>query len=297
MESFAPIIVFAFNRPESFLNTVNSLLKNKEAKDSELFIFIDGPRPNIDSDLEKIKETKEIASNIKGFKRIKIISSKTNKGLANSIIDGVTNVIDIYGKVIVLEDDLEVAPNFLLYMNQGLVIYQDKYIIFSICGHSNKIKIPLDYKYDAYMYTRSSSWGWATWKDRWISVDWDLKEWNTCERQKNLFNRWAGSDCYRMLLKWKNGKIQSWAIRFVYAQFLQHKYSIIPNKSLICNNGFDGKGTNCTKQNPFKSEFDMSNIQNFRYPTLDAFNSKIYKSAMWYHSIILRIWNKLMKIR
>jgi len=296
MENFAPIIVFAFNRPESFLNTVNSLLINKEAKDSDLFIFIDGPRNNTIDDVEKVKKTKELAFDITGFKIIKIISSKTNKGLAESIIDGVTRVINIYGKAIVIEDDLEVASNFLSFINQGLIKYKDENKIFSICGYSNKITIPKDFVYDAYFCTRSSSWGWGTWKNRWNSVDWDLNNWDRIKKTKIDFNSWGGSDCFKMLRSVKNRQGNSWAIRFCYTQFIQDKLSLFPTISKVKNRGFDGSGINCKRWSRFKCIFDNTNNIIFIFPQKIVLNEKIYKSAMKYNALIIRIYSRIMYV-
>lgn len=171
---FAPVIIFAFNRPNALKNTVQSLLQNEEAKKSDLYIFVDGPRTNKPGESEKVHAVQMYANSIKGFKSVNCFFSIKNKGLGDSIIQGVTQIINKYGKAIVLEDDLVFASNFLAYMNQGLDKYKDEKQVFSICGYSNKVKIPKGYKYDTYFCTRSSSWGWGTWADRWNSVDWEL---------------------------------------------------------------------------------------------------------------------------
>lgn len=158
------------------------------------------------------------------FKSVNYTFSETNKGLGNSVIKGVTEVINRYGKAIVLEDDLILAPNFLFFMNQGLDKYKEEKSVFSICGYSNKVKVPKDYSYDTYFCTRSSSWGWATWADRWNSVDWELENFDKYHILKKEFNRWGGSDCWKMLNDWKCGRNKSWAIRFCFAQFLQKKF-------------------------------------------------------------------------
>ena len=166
----APIIVFAFNRLDALKNTIDSLLQNEEAKLSDLFVFVDGPRENRQGEKEKVKAVQEYVMTINGFKSTKHFFSEHNKGLGKSIIEGVTQIIGQYGKAIVLEDDLVFSTNFLAFMNEGLDRYENEKKVFSICGYTNKVKIPKDYPYDAYFCTRSSSWGWATWKDRWETV-------------------------------------------------------------------------------------------------------------------------------
>lgn len=290
----APIIIFAFNRPEALKNTISSLLKNKEAKASDLYVFVDGARPSRPKEEKMVKEVQDYVKNISGFLNVHFFFSPKNKGLGTSIINGVTKIINQYGKAIVLEDDLKLSPNFLSFMNQGLELYENKTEVFSICGYSNKIRIPQNYEYDAYFCTRSSSWGWGTWADRWNSVDWELKDWEKYTKKRKAFNKWGGSDCFKMLRDWKNGKNQSWAIRFCFSQFLQYKVSLFPILSKVQNDGFDGMGTNCKKWSRFKCDFDNIGKYNFKFPTEILINKSLYKSAMKYNSISIRILSRIM---
>ena len=293
---FAPVIIFAFNRPNALKNTVQSLLQNEEAKKSDLYIFVDGPRTNKPGESEKVHAVQMYANSIKGFKSVNCFFSIKNKGLGDSIIQGVTQIINKYGKAIVLEDDLVFASNFLAYMNQGLDKYKDEKQVFSICGYSNKVKIPKGYKYDTYFCTRSSSWGWGTWADRWNSVDWELKDWDKYSKLGKAFNKWGGSDCFRMLRSVKEGWGNSWAIRFCFSQFLQNKFSLFPIISKVKNNGFEGEGTNCKKWSRFKYEFDIDGTKNITYPDDININRQLYKSAMSYNTILIRLYSRLMYI-
>lgn len=290
----APIIIFAFNRPEALKNTIHSLLQNEEAKDSDLYVFVDGARPYKAGEVEKVQAVQDIVKRITDFKSIHYTFSEKNKGLGNSIIQGVTQVINQYGKAIVLEDDLVFAINFLSYMNQGLERYEKEEKVFSICGYSNKVKVPKGYEYDTYFCTRSSSWGWGTWADRWNSVDWELKDWDKYSEMGRAFNKWGGSDCWKMLNDWKHGKNKSWAIRFCFAQFLQDKVSLFPTISKVRNDGFDGEGTNCKKWSRFKYEFDRTSNKQIKFPANTILDKELYKSAMAYHGILIRIYSRIM---
>lgn len=294
MGKYAPIIIFAFNRLNSLKQTVDSLLRNSEAKDSDLFVFVDGPRKNKDGEHEKVKAVQEYVRTIGGFKKVTWKFSDENKGLATSVISGTTEIINQYDKAIVLEDDLILAENFLSFMNQGLDRYENENKVFSICGYTNKIKCPEGYVADSYFCTRSSSWGWGTWADRWNSVDWELADWNNYKAKSRLFNRWGGSDCWKMLNDWHNGKNNSWAIRFCFAQFLQDKLSLFPIISKVNNEGFNGDGTNCKRYCRFKFVFDTTGHKTYSYPTQIRLNKVLYKSALSYHNIMIRAWSRIM---
>ena len=291
--SYAPIIVFAFNRFNSLKACIESLLANSEALESNLIVFVDGPRCGKNSEVAKVDLVKDYVKSIVGFKSLTYYFSDVNLGLGPSVIEGVSKVVSNYGKAIIVEDDLILGKNFLSFMNQGLNLYEKEKMIFSICGYTNRLAIPKDYYLDAYFCPRSSSWGWATWKDRWDKCDWELKDWKSVKMNAKAFNKWGGSDCYSMLKAWRKGKNQSWAIRFCYNQFIHNRQSLFPIISHVKNNGFDGDGTNCPHWNRFKSDFDVTENKNFNFPVDVVVDKRLRKSAMSYHSIFFRVYGKL----
>lgn len=168
---------------------------------------MDGPREGKVGEKEKVEVVREYVKSITGFKSLHYTFAENNKGLADSIIGGVSEIINQYGRVIVLEDDLVLMPNFLNFLNQGLDYYENNQKVMSVCGHSCKVKVPADYPYDAYFFTRSSSWGWATWKDRWNLVDWKLNDWDSVVAKRKAFIKSQGSDVFKMLNDWKKARI------------------------------------------------------------------------------------------
>lgn len=291
----APIILFAFNRMHPLQRLIESLKKNPLAKDSDLIIFVDGCRNQKDE--IAVNEVRNYVNKIDaGFKTITIHISHSNKGLSQSIISGVSAVIQEYGKAIILEDDLICTPNFLAFMNQGLECYKDNHHIFSICGYGLKIKRPRDYMHEVYLYGRSSSWGWATWADRWKQVDWEITDWDSFHQDKQKqqeFNK-NGSDMYTMLKAYMEGRNNSWAIRFCYTQFKLKKYAVCPIFSKIDNEGFGEQATHCKQSySRFKIDIDKSNKQFFNFPKKIEPNKPIEKECYKYHSISSRVYSKL----
>ena len=293
---YAPIVLFAFNRLESLERCVSSLKMNSESVETDLIVYVDGPRKNREGEVDKVIAVREYVKSITGFRSLSYSFSEENKKLGPSIIAGVTEVMNKYGKAIVIEDDLLLGKNFLSFINQGLDLYERDKEVFSICGHTCKVKRPNDYVFDAYFCSRSSSWGWATWVDRWNSVDWRLKDWSLVKNNAQTFNKWGGSDLFGMLNAWKKGLNQSWAIRFSYNQFAQDKVALFPMISHVKNDGFDGEGTNCKKWSRFKYEFDDSDIKDFKYPDIVVRDKRLYKEALRYHSIWIRIYSRIMYV-
>lgn len=260
-DDLAPIALFVYNRPEHTKRTIESLKRNIFAGQSELYIFSDSAKSERQAD--QVKEVRKLIRAVNGFKKIHIIEAKKNKGLASSIIGGVSQIINEYGKVIVLEDDLITSPVFLKFMNEALVFYEDNSSIWSIAGYNYPIEIPDYYQETVYFFYRASSWGWASWKDRWDVIDWDVKDYN--KYKYNLFKIAhfckGGTDLDKMLRNQMQGKSDSWAIRWCYSQNVQGKLTVYPCQTLVSNIGIDGSGTHCDNGasrflNTVKDDFD-----------------------------------------
>lgn len=243
MMSFAPIALFTYNRADKTQRAVESLLMNAEAKDSDLFIFSDGAKN--EKAIEGVEENRKYIHTISGFRSITIIEREKNWGLANSLIAGITDVINKYGRVIVVEDDLILSPYFLKFMNDGLEKYKDDDRVSSISGFLNpvgEVNKPFFLRYFA-------CWGWATWKRGWNLLINDSRELLRRLRWKtNDFNIGGTGPFYGILYCDKVGLNDSWAVRFYASQFLAGKLQLFPNKTLVVQGGTDGSGTHCTER-------------------------------------------------
>lgn len=291
----APIVIFAFNRLAPLKACVISLLSNREAADSDLIVYVDGPRAEKVGEDEIVNQVQEYVKTISGFKSVTYHFAEKNKGLGPSVITGVSELMQEYGKAIIVEDDIVSSSNFLSFINQGLDYYEDKKEVFSISGESIAVKCPEGYPYHNYFAPRAGCWGWATWADRWNSVDWNLEDWGTVVKNKKAFNHWGGSDCYSLLKGWHTGKNKSWAIRFNYAQFLQKKSTVFPIVSKVNNNGFQNDGTNCKRvsYNRFKMDFDQTTNKTFVFAPKVEEDPFFVKQRLKPVSLSMRIYAKL----
>lgn len=240
---YAPIALFTYNRADKTQRVVESLLKNQEAKDSDLFIFSDGPKT--EAKAAGVEENRKFIHTISGFKNITIIERDRNWGLANSLIAGITDVINQYGKVIVVEDDLILSPYFLKFMNDGLEKYEDDDTVGTICGYVFPFQKSLP---DTFFLYFMHPWGWATWKRSWNLLDTDTKRLLRKIRFKTKkFNLGGNCGSYGNLYCQKVGLVDSWYIRFYASLFLNKKLNLFPGKTMVTNSGLDGSGTHCGK--------------------------------------------------
>ncbi|WP_417550087.1 glycosyltransferase [Methylophaga sp.] len=239
----APIILFVYNRPWHTRQTIEALQKNELAEQSDLIIYSDGPRSEQVS--SQIQEVRKYLKTVNGFKSIKIIERNTNWGLANNIIDGVTEVVNQYGRIIVMEDDIVTSPAYLSFMNQALSFYQNQSNVWHVSGWNYPINTNV--MSDAFFWRVMNCWGWATWADRWKHFEKNpqrlIENWS--KQQKHYFDLDGSGLFWHQVTANAEGKINTWAI-FWYAT-LHEKGGLClnPAQSYVNNIGHDGTGEHC----------------------------------------------------
>lgn len=241
--SYAPILLFVYNRPAHTRRLIESLQANPETVQSPLIIYSDAAHDEIAR--PAVEEVRQFIHTVGGFYSIEIIEREENQGLARNIIDGVTTQINRYSRVIVLEDDLVVAPHFLRFMNDALELYKDEPRVGHIqaCDFTHDPALP-----DTFLIKWIGSWGWATWKRAWKHFNPDGAYLLEQLEKRKLTRRFDFDGNYRftrMLRRQIAGKNNSWAIRWNASLFLADILSLNVGRSLVQNTGFDGSGTNC----------------------------------------------------
>ncbi|MEZ0541031.1 glycosyltransferase [Fibrella arboris] len=292
--TLAPIVLFAYKRPEELQRTVHALQANHLAAMSELHVYVDGPKHPFD--LPKVEAVRTIVESITGFQSIHRHYATRNQGLANSIIAGVSQIMNQYGRAIVLEDDLVTSPNFLDFMNQALVQYQDQPQLFSVSGYTFPFKQPADYRAAGYLYPRTGSWGWASWADRWKNIDWELTDYESfiADKARCEYFKQYGSDRLALLKKWREGEIDSWAIRWCYAQAKTQSFTLYPTLSKVTNIGFTFESTNLHGIGRNKKSLDTGERREFIFPDMIN-NSKYYSHKIRRrYSLPMRVADKVI---
>jgi hypothetical protein len=248
-ENLAPIIIFFYNRFDHSVKTIEALKQNEMAQDSMVFIFCDGPKANAtEEQIKKIREVQDFAESITGFKKVIVEKAEKNRGLANSVIYGVTKIIKEYGKAIIVEDDIITHPYFLRFMNEALCFYANDTRIFTIGAFTENIVIPADYPHDVFLVPRVESWGWATWADRWLTAQWDITTYPALmsqDKDEIATLCKGGDDFWPMLQNQYNRKVDSWAVRWQYNMVKAGKLCLRPKYTIVKNIGLDGSGVNC----------------------------------------------------
>jgi glycosyltransferase involved in cell wall biosynthesis len=263
MNVLAPIVIFTYNRPNHTQHTVESLLKNPLAKISDLIIFSDAaPTP---SQRQSVDEVRSYLSELSGFRSIKVIHRDKNFGLAESIIQGVTEVLQESEKVIVLEDDMVVSPHFLEYMNEALEQFVDDDRVISVHGYVYPVDIELP---EAFFLPGADCWGWATWRGGWALFNNNGQYLLDELVRRHLIQEFDYNGAYpysKMLKAQIKGANDSWAIRWHASAFLAGKLTLYPGRSLVHNIGTDSSGTHCEDSDSMDAKLSETkiNLNNF----------------------------------
>jgi hypothetical protein len=296
MCNYSPIVLFVFRRLDVLKLTIESLQNNLLAKESDLIIFSDAG--NTEESNRDVNLVRSYIKQIRGFKSLEIIESNSNKGLAQSIIEGVSEVFTRYESAIVIEDDLVLSSNFLFFMNSSLNHYFSNNKVKAISGYSFNFSTENNI-IDAYFLNRFWPWGWATWRDRWVEVDWDMKSYISFKNNNSEIKRFAnlGSDVNAMLKKQMAGKIDSWAIRFTYHIFVINGLVLFPSISKVSNEGFDKFATH-TKgiSDRYNTKIDHSGKLNFFFPSELLVSSLHQKQFQIKFGIWARLVNKIKEL-
>jgi hypothetical protein len=241
-QALAPIALFAYNRPEHLKRTVDALAACPLAESSRLLVFSDAPsRPEHERGVEEVRRYLSTAG---GFASVGIVEREHNLGLARSIEDGVGQLCAEHGRVVVLEDDIVVAPAFLSFLNLALEQYVDEPRVMQVSGYM----FPGDHsdRGDAVFLPLISCWGWATWQRAWTAYDPSAAGVEALRRDPELrrrFNLDGAYDYYGMLENQLAGGLDSWGVRWLLSVFLANGVVLYPTASLVENIGADGTGT------------------------------------------------------
>ena len=241
----SPVVLFVYNRPHHTRMTLEALHANALADATQLIVYADGQKGNSFEERAKTEEVRAIIREKPWCGSVELIEFETNRGLATSVVAGVTEVVNQFGKVIVLEDDVVTSPGFLKYMNEALDLYEEEEQVMHISGYMFPVKGKLP---PTFFYNTASCWGWATWKNRWAYFRDDAKslfrEIYNSGRLKE-FDLQNSVDFSRQLQDNISGNKETWAVKWYASMFLRNGLSLHPWPSLTNNIGHDLTGQNC----------------------------------------------------
>jgi hypothetical protein len=273
-----PIALFVFKRLEHTQKTILSLMNNPESVNSVLFIFSDAPK--YANEEKSVEAVRKYIKRIKGFKSLEIFERDKNLGLSNSIISGVSQLLNLYESLIILEDDLVVSPFFLNYMNSALELYKYDPDVISIHGYVYPVKQKLP---ETFFLRGADCWGWATWKRAWelsegsFGFEHDGRKLLDELKRKNLlrsFDLDGTVNNVRMLKRQIAGKVDSWAIRWHASAYITNKFTLYPSRSLVKNIGADLSGSNLISTKRFDVELSEKPISLTRIEILENLIAK-----------------------
>jgi glycosyltransferase involved in cell wall biosynthesis len=285
--NIAPVILFAYNRPNHTAKTLQALAQANLANQSELHIFADGVKdPNSRQEVEAVNGVREIIRAATGFKKVVLREHETNLGLANSVINGIDQVLATHDRVITIEDDVIVGKHFLEYVNEALELYTEDDRVLMVSGYG--FNLPLSrHRKKAFFLPIGSTQAWGTWKRAWRKIDFGASGYERLNQSRSLrwqFNQYGGINFSEMLvsqIEADDDRISSWAIRFEWSRFVNHGLTLFPPQNMIENIGWDGSGKHSGTFNPYRD--DVSRI----HQAVSAFPRRVRSKKVDFLLLIL----------
>lgn len=263
MKNLAPIGISTYSRINHLKQTIEALQKNTLAKESELYIFSDAPR---EGDEEIVAKVRRYIRTVDGFKKVHIVEREVNGRVSNNR-GGMKQLLDQYGKMIFLEDDIVTAPGFLCFMNNALEFYKDNENIISISGYAPPIhNYNEKSSIDMYLLPRFCAWGFGMTLENFKKYQRPINknEYKAIKNKTKVLSV-GGIDVLNMIQKEVNGELDAGDVRIMYQQAIHNKYTLYPIKSLVQNIGHDGTGVHCGLTNKFEHKKLWSKTDNFKF--------------------------------
>lgn len=273
MKNIAPIGLSAYSRLFHLKRTIAALKNNFLADQSNLYVFSDAAK---EGDAEKVYAVREFLHTVDGFKKIEIIERKKNNRVKNNR-EGIKYILNEYGKIIFLEEDIVAAPNFLKFMNEALNYYENDERVFSISGYAPPLNAERFCKQDIYVLPRFDAWGFGIWKNRYDSIKYfniqELRKVLKSNEKRKILNKYLGEDSKLLLQLEADKEIDALDIKAIYQQLLSERLTIFPKKSLVQNIGNDGSGIHCSATDKYNTETWMK--ETFKFPEILVINERI----------------------
>ena len=247
----APILFLVFNR----LNATKLVFEQiKNSKPSELYIASDGPRSLLEK--EVVFEIRNwIIQNIDWKCNVKTLFREKNLGCGKSVSSAISWFFENVEMGIILEDDCLPNESFFSFCSDLLVKYQHDSNVMHISG-TNLSPIESVNSCSYYFSKYVNIWGWATWKRAWSKYDFDIREFERFREENSLRQILSYFPAYANRLKWysevlnssiRNKGLDTWDYQWCFTCIINSGLSIVPEKNLIKNIGFDDLATH-TKQ-------------------------------------------------
>ena len=296
-----PVALFTYNRPSHTRRAIEALSKCSRIDECDFYFFSDGPRtegirPQVDSTRNVLKDWAERFN-------AQVIERDNNFGLAKSIVSGVTELCERYGRVIVLEDDLVVGADFLHYMLESLGRYEKEEQVLQIGAFT--VSSPENLSTDVFLLPVTTTWGWATWQRAWRHFSWlpdDLNSAKSDTEWCRLFDLNGTCTFSNMLEDRLAGSNDSWGILWWYAVSRRRGLVVYPRNSLIWNGGFDGSGVHCGSgefagQNTPAGLANMSSLGALIFPSKIIYEASHLTQLEDYFRVqpSNRLWRKIIR--
>lgn len=295
----APVVLVIFRRPDSTRRVMSSI---RQARPTKLLIIADGPRPDRVDEAKKCAAARAIVEQVDWDCEVLTNYSDVNMGCKKRLSTGLDWVFENVEEAIILEDDCLPHASFFNFCEELLNYYRDDQRVMHIAG--NNFSLPGSILQESYYFSRLTYiWGWATWRRAWQYYDVDIKAFPQLAAQPGFIELLGSkSESQARISTWSKvykGMIDTWDYQWQLACLSQGAFTVVPNKNLVSNIGFNADSTHTANPNS-----PMSNLKTeaMGFPLVhpsfvirDVKADAKYLKRAYDSRLVRRVWKKLLK--
>lgn len=283
-----PVLVLAYARPRLLHDLLSEL--ERLASNRRIFLCIDRCPESLGAKHALNHTTVMVAKKFlsRGRLDLRLVERTQHFGLRRNVIHALDEVFAEVDRIIVLEDDCFPSPYFLEFCDEALTRYRHNERVSSVGGTSYRLMPTASQR--ASVVRNFSSWGWATWRDRWETfshsdfnplVESGGGDLSAKLGQKNKVPK----RLKKLILNF--GSLDSWAVPFAAWQLSRSMFTVLAPKNSVKNVGFGADSTH-TKFESWADDLAIHDLLNYQLPEptdglarLDTFVESASRSFRW----------------
>lgn len=247
-----PVLFIAFARPEYASQSFNAI---KKARPKKLYFYSNKAREDKPEEVKRNEEVRSLVKQIDWDCEVKTWFREDYVDVFTSLWGAIDWIFDNEKEAIVVEEDVVTCPAFYEYMDAMVEKFRDNDKVWIVSGDNATPEF--NPKGLGYFPTRFADiFGWASWADRWHSIDRRMEKWPEFRKSK-AFHDYYGNWLQRKIQRFYFDQVYNnyetynpWDFVFNYNLALNNAYSIMPFVNMVASIGVVGVNHKVALESP-----------------------------------------------
>lgn len=237
-----PVLYITFARPEYASQSFAAI---KAAKPKKLYFYSNKARDEKSDEVQRNLEVRSYLNQIDWECDVKTWFREEYVDVFTSIWGAIDWIFTNEEQAIIIEEDVVTCPAFWHYMDYMIPKFKANKKVWMISGDNPTPEYnPGNQSYFASRFCEI--YGWASWKDRWDSLDREMKQWPEFNKTKEFKNYWGTWIQRKLQYFWFDQvyrlrpAFDPWDFIFNYSMCMHNGFCIMPHVNLVSDIGVNG---------------------------------------------------------